>query len=111
MYQVLQHALSSPTNKTKFTLIFANVTPSDILLREEFDALQKKHPNTFNVVYVVDKPEGNWNGEVGYVNKALVEKYVAPSSLGEKVKVFICGRCLFVRFLSGWLEIFIGFGS
>ncbi|TCD63770.1 NADH-cytochrome b5 reductase [Steccherinum ochraceum] len=91
MYQILTHVLSKPENKTKFTLIFANVTPSDILLREEFDKLQKAHPDTLNIVYTVDKPEGDWKGTVGYVNAELLKKHVAPASLGEKVKVFVCG--------------------
>ena len=91
MYQVLQHALSDPQNKTKFTLIFANVTPKDILLKEEFDALKAKHPNTFNVVYTVDKPDDSWNGTVGYVNKTLIQQHIPPASLAEKVKILVCG--------------------
>jgi cytochrome-b5 reductase len=91
MYQVVKHALADPSNKTRFTLIFANVTPSDILLREEFDELKAKYPKTFNVVYTVDKPEGDWKGAVGYVNKTLVQQHIPPASLGEKIKVMICG--------------------
>ena len=91
MYQVLDHALADPANKTRFTLIFANVTPSDILLKEEFDALKAKYPQTFNVVYTVDKSEGDWKGSVGYINKALIQQHIAPPSLGEKVKVLVCG--------------------
>lgn len=91
MYQVLQHALAQKDNKTRFTLIFANVTPADILLKDQFDAWKKTYPDTFNVVYTVDKAEGDWAGPVGYVNKELIQKHIAPASLGEKVKVFICG--------------------
>lgn len=91
MYQVVHHALADPTNKTRFTLIFANVAPSDILLKEEFDSLKAKHPDTFNVVYTVDKPEGDWTGPVGYINKDLVQQHIPPASLGDKVKILICG--------------------
>ncbi|KAI0041397.1 ferredoxin reductase-like C-terminal NADP-linked domain-containing protein, partial [Auriscalpium vulgare] len=91
LYQILTHALADPANKTKFTLIFANVTEKDILLREEFDALQKAHPDTFRAVYALDKPAPGWAGAVGYVNQALVKEHVAPPTLGEKVKVFVCG--------------------
>ncbi|GBE77136.1 NADH-cytochrome b5 reductase 2 [Sparassis crispa] len=91
MYQVLQHALRDPANKTKFTLIFANVAERDILYREQFDALQKAHPNTFSVVYALDKPDAGWTGAKGYVNRELITKHIAPASLGDKVKVFICG--------------------
>ncbi len=30
-------------------------------------------------------------GPSGYVNKDLVQQHVAPASLGDKVKVYICG--------------------
>lgn len=39
---------------------------ADILLREEFDALKKKYPDTFDVVYVLDKPDGKWQGGYPY---------------------------------------------
>ncbi|KAF7793598.1 hypothetical protein EIP86_004712, partial [Pleurotus ostreatoroseus] len=91
MYQVLQHALEEKDNKTRFTLIFANVTPSDILLKDEFDALKAKHPDTFNVVYTVDKPDASWKGTTGYVNKELIQQHIPPASLAEKVKIYICG--------------------
>lgn len=112
LYQVLTHALSDKTNKTKFKLLFSNVTEADILLREEFDALKKKHPETFDVVYVLDKPGENWKGKIlrsyrmlsnclhynlgptGYLNADLVKEHIAPASLNDKVKVFVCGKFL-----------------
>ena len=56
--------MSDKTNKTKFKLLFSNVTEADILLREEFDTLKKKYPETFDVLYVLDKPNENWKGKV-----------------------------------------------
>lgn len=47
MYQILQHALAIPQDKTKFTLIFANVSEKDILLREKFDEWAKKHQDRY----------------------------------------------------------------
>nr|VWO94442.1 NADH-cytochrome b5 reductase (EC [Ganoderma boninense] len=91
MYQVLDFALKDPSNKTRFTLLFANVSEKDILLKEEFDALQKKYPKTFNVVYTVDKAEANWQGATGFVTKELIQQHIASPTLGEKTKVFICG--------------------
>ncbi len=91
MYQILEHALKDPSNKTRFTLIFANVTEKDILLKEEFDTLAKKHPNTLNVVYTVDKAEPGWKGPTGYVNQELCKQYLPRADLGEKAKIFVCG--------------------
>ena len=62
LYQVLTHALSKPENKTKFTLLFSNVSERDILLREEFDELAKKFPEKLKVVYYIDKGTKDWKG-------------------------------------------------
>lgn len=61
---MLDHALKLKDDKTKFTLIFANVTPADILLKDEFENMKKQHPDRFEPIFVVDKPEGNWSGKV-----------------------------------------------
>ncbi|KIY50477.1 NADH-cytochrome b5 reductase [Fistulina hepatica ATCC 64428] len=91
LYQVLQHVLPDKTNRTKFTLLFANVSEEDILMREVFDEMKTKYPDTFSVVYALDKPPKEWQGIAGYVSKADIQKHVAPPSLGDKVKVFVCG--------------------
>ncbi|KAF9270869.1 cytochrome-b5 reductase [Marasmius fiardii PR-910] len=91
LYQVVTHALADSSNTTKFTLLFSNVTEADILLRSELDALKKKYPSMFDVVYVLDKPPQGWQGPSGFIGKEILQKYVAPASLKEKVKVFVCG--------------------
>ena len=63
MYQILIHALAKSENRTKFKLIFANVSEKDILLKEELDSLKKKYPQTFDVVYTVDAAGPGWNGK------------------------------------------------
>jgi NAD(P)H-flavin reductase len=65
LYQILTHALGDKSNETKFKLLFSNVSKKDILLREELDALQKKYPQNLDIVYLVDKADGEWNGELG----------------------------------------------
>jgi cytochrome-b5 reductase len=91
MYQILQHSFSLPDDKTKFKLIFGNVSPKDILLREEFDAWVKQHPDRLEVIYLVDKGDENWKGLTGYVTKELLQKELPPPSDGNKFKIFVCG--------------------
>jgi cytochrome-b5 reductase len=43
--------------------LFSNVTPTDILLKEELDQLKAKHGDRFDVLYVLDKPEKGWTGK------------------------------------------------
>jgi cytochrome-b5 reductase len=92
----VNHALNDPANRTRFTLLYANVTEADILLRDELDALQRAHPHTFKVVHTLDKlPAARWTGASGYVSRELIKEHVPPAEKGEKVKVFICGMSSF----------------
>lgn len=50
MLQIMNRIFSDPKDTTKVTLVFANVTPKDILLREEIDALQRKVSLKFTLV-------------------------------------------------------------
>ncbi|KAH8119746.1 cytochrome-b5 reductase [Phellopilus nigrolimitatus] len=91
LYQILTHALADQSNKTKFTLLFSNVSEADVLLREEFDSLAKKFPDTLKVVYYIDKGDKNWKGETGYISKEGIKKYIFGPDAGDKVKIFVCG--------------------
>jgi len=59
-------------DKTKVTLIFANVNPEDILLKEDLDTLAKEDAN-FNVYYVLNNPPEGWNGGVGFVTAEMIK--------------------------------------
>jgi cytochrome-b5 reductase len=92
LYQLLNHALNDPENRTRFTLLYANVSEADILLHDELAALQRAHPQTFKVVHTLDKPpSAGWSGASGYVSRELVQAHVPPANKGDKIKVFICG--------------------
>jgi len=58
-------------DKTEVDLIFANVTPQDILLREDLDQLMKDDAG-FRVHYVLDNPPEGWSGGVGYVTGDMI---------------------------------------
>jgi len=100
LYQVLTYALRDPHNTTKFTLLFGNVSEKDILLKEELDRLKKKYPNNFDVVYFVDKSDGSGIATDGHITKDAISKYFRPS-LGEKIKIFVCGPLPQVKAISG----------
>lgn len=58
-------------DRTEVDLIFANVTPQDILLKEDLDALAAEDKG-FRVHYVLDKPPAGWTGGVGYVTADMI---------------------------------------
>lgn len=45
MLQIAQEVVRNPEDKTEVTLVFANKTEDDILLRKELDAMARKHKN------------------------------------------------------------------
>ena len=77
-----------PADKTKVDLIFANVNPDDILLKEDLDKLNHEDPDV-NVYYVLNNPPEKWDGGVGFVTADMIKaKLPAPAS---DMKLMICG--------------------
>ncbi|EEP81488.1 hypothetical protein UREG_06353 [Uncinocarpus reesii 1704] len=73
---------------TQIDLIFANVNPDDILLKEELDQLAKED-DAFRIYYVLNNPPEKWNGGVGFVTPDMIKsKLPAPAN---DIKVLICG--------------------
>ena len=66
-------------DKTQVDLIFANVTPQDILLKEDLDVLAKEDKD-IRVHYVLDKPPEGWTGGVGYVTGDMITVCTLRSS-------------------------------
>ncbi|KAH9884476.1 ferredoxin reductase-like protein [Xylariomycetidae sp. FL2044] len=90
MLQIVRAVIRGrPTgDKTEIDLIFANVSPQDILLKEDLDALAKEDAG-FRVHYVLDKPPEGWTGGVGYVTPDMVTKWLPKPA--DDVKILLCG--------------------
>lgn len=100
MYQLIRKIFNDNEEKTDVTLIFANISEEDILLRKELEEFKKKHPDRFHITYVLDNPSENWNGVSGRVNKELLKTLLPPPSL-ENIKIFVCGPSGFYKVVSG----------
>ncbi|GMG31729.1 unnamed protein product [Ambrosiozyma monospora] len=88
MLQVIGAIITTPEDRTKVKLIYANETENDILLKDELDEFSGKYPG-FDVEYVLNDPPEKWNAYIGHITKELLEKLLpAPSP---KRKIFICG--------------------
>lgn len=85
IYQVTKAILQNPADKTKISLIYANNTPEDILLREEFDELERQYPGRFQKLYTVSKNGKSEGLYEGYVTKEMVQK--ASATKADKVLV------------------------
>jgi cytochrome-b5 reductase len=101
MLQVLEEVLSEDDDKTHVSLVFANNTEQDIILKDRLDALAKKHPNRLEVHYVVAQPAdaASWKGHTGFINADIVKKHIPGPA--EDVMVYVCGPPPFYKALSG----------
>lgn len=93
MLQIIRAALKNPLDRTKLSLIYANVNVEDILLRTELDELAEKHKDRFTVYYVLNNPPPNWKGGVGFVTKDQVERFMPTT--GHNIKVLMCGKLVY----------------
>ncbi|KAG6488568.1 hypothetical protein ZIOFF_049815 [Zingiber officinale] len=98
MLQVVNAILKNPDDNTQVSLIYANISPDDILLKNELDRLSASYAN-FKVFYTVDKPNRNWRGGIGYVSKDMVLKGL-PSP-GEDTLILVCGPPGLMQHISG----------
>jgi cytochrome-b5 reductase len=88
-YQVLQAGLNGDDG-TKFSLVFANRSVEDILLKEEIDQFSQNYPERFNLFYSVDiQPQGEWKYGVGFVTIDMLKNNLpAP---GPDTLILFCG--------------------
>ncbi|KAI9007257.1 hypothetical protein BC832DRAFT_591840 [Gaertneriomyces semiglobifer] len=98
MIQLIQRILVNPEDKTKISLVFANIAEEDILLKDYFDSLAKKHPDQFELRYFLEKPPMVWRGGEGYINETVIKEACPKPGEG---KVFICGPNQMLASISG----------
>ncbi|KAJ2911108.1 NADH-cytochrome b5 reductase [Coemansia aciculifera] len=99
--QLARCIVENPEDHTKVTLLFANKTVDDVILKDELDGLAARYPDKFAVHYIVDKqpPNGNSELQVGRVDRAVVER-VMPAA-NELTFIGVCGPPAMVTAVSG----------
>lgn len=100
MYQLIRTIFNNPEDQTKVSLIFGNIKEEDILLREEFEKLEKDYPQRFRAFHTLDNPPDGWKGGKGFMTKELL-KEVLPDPKTENIKVFVCGPPGMYKAISG----------
>lgn len=77
------------TDFTKLSLLFANVTESDILLRNELEELRESRSLT-DIFYTLDRPSSeNWAGGKGFVTTDMIKANLPPPA--SNTLVLLCG--------------------
>ncbi|KAA8499343.1 Nitrate reductase NADH 1 [Porphyridium purpureum] len=90
-YQIIQQILTDKTDATELFLLYANNSPSDILLKTELDAWAREHAN-FHLYYTVSRvPDGEcWEYGVGYITEDMIRERL-PAPGGCEAYIGLCG--------------------
>ncbi|KAL4004144.1 ubiquitin-conjugating enzyme E2 D [Sarotherodon galilaeus] len=89
MLQLIRRISSDPNDNTKCSLIFANQTEKDILLREELEEVKKNHPERLQLWFTLDKPPQNWSYSSGFVTYDMIKEHLPAAS--SDVLIVLCG--------------------
>lgn len=99
MLQVIKEVLKNPEDKTEISLVFANTTEDDILLKSRIDELAAKHAN-FKVTYVLSSPPtSGWSGETGFISSSIICSVMPKPSTDSLI--LVCGPPGFMAAMSG----------
>lgn len=76
-------------DKRPILLLYANREWETVTFREEIAALETKL--NLKTVYVLEKPHPGWQGEGGFLNAAIFQKYLDAEWKKRQSHVFLCG--------------------
>lgn len=80
------------SDKTEISLIYANISQEDILVKAELDELAESNER-FKVYYVLDKPPEGWKGGEGFVTKDMISEHCPKPDKENKILMCVYGRC------------------
>lgn len=89
MYQLIRAICDDKADTTKMSLLYANNTEEDILLRDELDTFARENPEKFSVQYVLSQAGEDWTGYRGFISQDLIQTYLAPADADNKM--LLCG--------------------
>jgi len=96
MLQLVRAVFRDPEDTTCLSLLFANQTEEDILLRAELEEVAEQHPDRFKLWYTVDRPTEGWSYSSGFINADMIEKALFPPDCENLV--LLCGPPPMINF-------------
>merc|ERR1719198_2274261 len=96
MLQVMAAILKDPTDPTTISLLYANQTEEDILVRDMLDELAAKHPKRLKVWYTLDRPPAGWKYSEGFITDTMIAEHLPGPK--EPTLVLMCGPPPMVKF-------------
>lgn len=89
MLQLIEAVIRDPEDGTHMSLLFANQSEKDILMRDRLEVLAKGNPDRLTVWYTVDRAERGWEYSIGFVNSDMIGEHLPPPA--DDTLILICG--------------------
>uniref|UniRef100_A0A0C9R8G9 NADH-cytochrome b5 reductase n=1 Tax=Fopius arisanus TaxID=64838 RepID=A0A0C9R8G9_9HYME len=96
MLQLIRQITKDPEDHTQVSLLFANQTEKDILLREELENLAKNHADQFKLWFTLDTSSESWKYSTGWVNTDMIKEHMFPPA--PDTIVLMCGPPPMINF-------------
>ena len=85
----MMRTMADRGDKRPITLFYSNQEWDTLTFREEVEDLQKKL--NVQVVITIERPPQDWQGEKGFLNSTILNKYLPPEWKSKGTEVFLCG--------------------
>jgi cytochrome-b5 reductase len=89
MYQLIRAICEDDRDTTEISLIYANRTEEDILLRRELEAFARRYPKNFKLWYMLDHPADGWAYGKGFVTPEVMAARLPGPAVD--TKIMLCG--------------------
>jgi len=81
IFQIARAMLLDTSDPCRISLVYANSSHDDILIKTSLDDMEKKHPKRFQVWYTLSQePTVYWKYSIGRVSKEMLAKRFPPPS-------------------------------
>lgn len=91
MYQLIRAICEDERDLTEISLVYANRSEEDILLRKEMERFAKNYPKNLKIWYMLDKYSDDWKFGKGYITRDVLEERMPAPSDDSSTKVLLCG--------------------
>lgn len=89
----------SKDTATTMSVLYANQTQDDILLRVELETLAKAYPNRFKLHYTLDRPPAEgWKHSSGFITKEMLKEHMPPPQADGSTQILMCGPPPMLKF-------------
>lgn len=95
MLQIIRAILKDPQDNTQVSLLFANQTEDDILLREELEK-EEQNNDQFKLWYTLDRSPPGWTYSSGFISDEMIRQHLPPP--GEDNLILACGPPPMIKF-------------